>query len=236
MEIAPGLYSMSQVQGIYVHAFLVETEEELILVDTLNSTDAKEILAELERLGRTPADLTAIVLTHAHRAHLGGLAHLRTLTDAPVYIHEWEADIVAGERRQPCMTLRPYRPLRVWPGQIISRFVQHPPSKVDEYIADGDQIGPLQVVAAPGHTPGHVTFFWPERRALFAGDALVNYPSFDSGWPGYMLNLRQQERTLRDLAELEAEVLCVGHGDPVTTNGRVLMRDLVDRVNREGLP
>lgn len=236
MEIAPGLYSVSQSQGIFVHAFLVADGDGLYLVDTLHSTDASEILAELERIGKDVSDLTGIVLTHAHRAHLGGLATLRALCDAPVYCHEWEADIVAGERRQPCMTLRPMRPLRVWPGQIVSRFVRHPPSKADHFVDDGDRVGPLEVVHAPGHTPGHVVYYWPDRRALFAGDALVNYPRFDSGWPGFMLNLRQQERTIQRLATLEAELLCVGHGDPVTVGGPRQMGQLAERVKRRGLP
>lgn len=230
MEIAPGLHAISQRQGIFVHAFLVEDGDGFLLVDTLHSTNAKEILNRLKQLGKSARDLTGIVLTHAHRAHLGGLAHLQKLAGVPVYCHEWEADIVAGERRQPCMTLRPMRPYRTWPGQIVSRFVQHPPGRVDHFVTAGDQIGPLQVVSAPGHTPGHVTFYWPERRALFAGDALVNWPAFGSGWPGYVLNPRQQMQTLRNLAELEAEIFCVGHGDPVTINGTALLRGLVDNI------
>lgn len=228
MEIAPGLHSLTQRQGIYVHAFLVADGDGYLLVDTLHSTDAHVILDALKRLGKTARDLTGIVLTHAHRAHLGGLAALQTLTDAPTYCHEWEADIVAGERKQPCMTLRPTRPWRVWPGQVVSRFVKHPPARVDHFISGGDKVGPLEVVFAPGHTPGHLTFYWPERRALMAGDTMVTYPSFGTSWPGYVLNHKQQARTLRQLAELEADVLCVGHGEPVRVNGRGLLRGLVD--------
>src|SRR5690606_12629938 len=93
MEIAPGLHSLTQRQGIFVHAFLVADGDGYLLVDTLHSTDAHVILEALKRLGKTAQDLTGIVLTHAHRAHLGGLATLQTLTDAPIYCHEWEADI-----------------------------------------------------------------------------------------------------------------------------------------------
>ena len=50
---------------------------------------------------------------------------------------------------------------------------KHPPCDVDAYIHDGDRIGPLHVVHAPGHTPGHLAFYWPERRMLFCGDAVV---------------------------------------------------------------
>jgi glyoxylase-like metal-dependent hydrolase (beta-lactamase superfamily II) len=44
---------------------------------------------------------------------------------------------------------------------------KHPPCQIDEYIHEGDRIGPLHVVHAPGHTPGHLAFYWPAKRVLF---------------------------------------------------------------------
>ena len=43
--------------------------------------------------------LKHILLTHAHRSHLGGLSELKRMSGATVYAHEWEADIIAGERK-----------------------------------------------------------------------------------------------------------------------------------------
>src|SRR5581483_1695258 len=105
VEIAPGVFDLTSptrgyLKGGYVHAFLVLHDDELLLVDTLFDADAQVILDEIHRLGKTVGDLKHIVLTHAHRAHLGGLATLKRLSGARIYSNPWEADIVAGERVQ----------------------------------------------------------------------------------------------------------------------------------------
>ena len=72
MEIAPGIYSMTQRKGAYVHAFLLDDGDGLTLVDTLYDSDAHRILAELARIGKSVSDIKRIVMTHCHRSHLGG--------------------------------------------------------------------------------------------------------------------------------------------------------------------
>jgi glyoxylase-like metal-dependent hydrolase (beta-lactamase superfamily II) len=226
----PGIYPLQQRQGVYVHAFLIDpgaAADGLILIDTLYSEDAKIIFDAIATLGKTPADLKHIVLTHAHRAHMGGMAALQQASGAKVYCHPWEADIVEGDRRIQSTTLRPGYPVWLWPFQVASRFSHFRPVKVDKMLRDGSTIGPLQAVYAPGHTPGHLAFFWPERSALFAGDALVTLPEFGPGWFGFMLNERQNRVSLRRMSELNANWIGVGHGDPVTSGGADKLRQLV---------
>src|SRR5690242_14794113 len=91
LQIAPGVYSMSQEAGGHVHAFLLDDGGELTLIDTLFDSDARQILDVILKLGRTPKHLKNIVLTHGHRSHLGGLAALKRVSGATVYSHEWEA-------------------------------------------------------------------------------------------------------------------------------------------------
>jgi glyoxylase-like metal-dependent hydrolase (beta-lactamase superfamily II) len=226
-----GIHALQQQQGIHVHAFLLEgaADDGLVLLDTLFSEDAQIILDAIQTLGKTPTDLKHIVLTHAHRAHMGGLARLKELSGAKVYCHEWEADIVSGDRLIQQATLLPKRPYLTWPGQIAARFLRHTPCPVDQILVEGDHVGSLQVVAAPGHTPGHLAFFWPERHALFPGDALVNYPNFAEGWAGFMLNPRQNWASLHKLAELDIDYIGVGHGDPVVSDGLALLRRLISQ-------
>ncbi|MCD6029906.1 MAG: putative Zn-dependent hydrolase, glyoxylase, partial [Thermomicrobiales bacterium] len=82
MEIAKGIYSLGQRRGGHVHAFLIDDGHDLTLIDTLADDDARRVLAALRRLGRSPADVKNIVLTHGHRSHLGGLAALKRMTGA----------------------------------------------------------------------------------------------------------------------------------------------------------
>jgi glyoxylase-like metal-dependent hydrolase (beta-lactamase superfamily II) len=230
MQIAPGIHSMWQKNGAYVHAFLLDDGQGLTLVDTLFDTDAHRVLAELEAMGKTPKDIKHIIMTHAHRSHLGGLAVLHQLSGAPVYAHEWESDLINGEREAQQVSWLPHPPYRTWPLQIALNLGigHHPPVTVDNFIHDGDRIGPLTVVYAPGHSPGHLAFWWPERRALIAGDAVCTWPSFRLGWRGFTLNRKQHERSLHRLAELDSEVLCVGHGEPLSMGGAQQIRAALD--------
>ncbi len=226
MEVAPGIYSLWQRQGAYVHAFLLDDGAGLTLVDTLYDTDAGRILDQIAQIGKTPGDLKRIIMTHAHRSHLGGLARLKELSGAPVYAHEWEADLISGDRGAQQVSWLPHRPVRTYPLQIALNLGigKHPPVQVDHFIHDGDRLGPLRVVYAPGHSPGHLAFWWPERRALITGDAVCTWPAFQLGWLGFTLNLKQHMASLHRLAEFDAEVLCVGHGQPLQSGGAAQIR------------
>jgi glyoxylase-like metal-dependent hydrolase (beta-lactamase superfamily II) len=224
-EIAPGVHSLGHGKGGHVHAFLIEDAGELTLVDTLFENDGRLVLEQIDRLGRSVTDLKRIALTHGHRSHLGGLAALKRASGAKVYAHEWEADIVGGERRAQPIDVLP-KSLRLVPFQLGLRLdrPKHDPCPVDEVLAEGDAFGPLQVLQAAGHSPGHLAFLWPERRLLLAGDAIATWPSLCAGWPGFHLNLTQHRTTMRRLAALDAQIVGVGHGDPIT-------RDAADRVH-----
>ena len=103
---------------------------------------------------------------------------------------------------------------------------------MDEYIHEGDRIGPLTVLYAPGHSPGHLAFYWPERRALIAGDAVCTWPVFMLGWRGFMLNVRQHKASVRRLAELDSDIVLSGHGDPLPTNGAQRIRAALPGLDR----
>ena len=217
-ELADGVHSLGHGKGGHVRAFLLEDAGELTLVDTLFEDDAHLVLAAIRELGRSPRDLKRIVITHAHRSHLGGLAALKRESGARIYAHEWEADIVAGERRaQPVPLLPPWPPALI-PFRLGLRLnrPKHRPCPVDELVAEGDAVGPLRVLHADGHTPGHLAFSWPERGLLIAGDAIATWPSFGAGWPGFNLNPREAAASLRQLAAVDARIVGVGHGDPIT--------------------
>lgn len=238
MEIAPGVFDLTPptrgyLKGGYVHAFLIVQHDELILIDTLFDPDAQVILEQIRQLGKSVRDLKHIVLTHGHRAHLGGLAKLKELSGARVYAHAWEADIVAGERSQQGISLKPMKGIQVYPiiffGTLLGPLSNHIPAQVDVLIDEGAQIGALRVLHTPGHTPGHLAFYLPEQRALFTGDAFVTWPLLCPGWPNAMLNEKQSWASLRRLAAMDVEVIGVGHGNPITANGARIMRELAAR-------
>lgn len=247
MQISPGVYSIGRQTGRkaylggYSRAYLLDDEDTgLTLIDTLADADARLVLEQIGRLGKTVNDLRRILLTHAHRSHLMGLARLKTLSGATVYAHEWEADIVAGERKAQPVALGPLSPTSLLPMRVgLALGAKHPPCRVDEYLTDRKKVGPLTAIHTPGHTPGHCVFYWPERRALFTGDNIATWPKFSAGWPNFQLDDSQFRASLLRMAEAVREmepdhppvsIIGVSHGDPITRGASKRLGALLDGV------
>lgn len=232
MELAPGIRRLGGQSGGQVNAFLIEDGTDLTLIDTLYETDARLVHQEIRRLGRSISDLKRIVLTHAHRSHLGGLADLKRQSGATLYAHPWEADIIAGERKAQPVTILPRRPLRAYvPFQLglALGLGKHPPCRIDETLAEEDEIGGLRVLHTPGHTPGHLAFYSEEHAVLLSGDSIATWPRFEAGWPAFNLNPQQQRDSIRRLAALEPRKVGVGHGSPISEEAAERIHTLVER-------
>lgn len=233
MQIAPGLYCVGDKSGGYVRAFLVDDGNGLTLIDTLLDRNGALVTAELGAIGRQPADIKRIILTHAHQSHLGGLAALKKATGAAVYSHDWEADVIRGKRKvqvPKTTTLVPQKPYQIYALQVafVLGLRMPAPCEVDHYLKDGDHVGPLTVMHAPGHTPGTLAFYWPEKRVLIAGDIVCTWPAPALGWPQITLDNAQNRDSVGKLSDMTgAEIVCVGHGDPVIQGGAQVMKDLV---------
>ena len=141
-----------------VNAFLVQEDDGLTLIDTAISGSAKPILAAADDLG---APIVRIALTHAHGDHIGSLDALAAkLPDAEVLISSRDAILLAKD-----MTLQPGETGKLRGGYPGAK------TKPTRTFEDGEQIGSLDVIAAPGHTPGHVAFFDTRDGTLYCGDA-----------------------------------------------------------------
>jgi glyoxylase-like metal-dependent hydrolase (beta-lactamase superfamily II) len=207
------------------------------LIDTLFDTDGARIVQAIQQIGRKISDLRNIVITHAHRSHLGGLAALKKLSGAKVWAHEWESDIIAGNRKAQAISVIPQWPLRVYYLQLglALGFGSHPPCEVDAFVKEGDRVGPLQIMYTPGHSPGHLGFYWKERSTLFAGDALATWPDLSLGWPAFNLNKQQHRKSLLKIDDLAADIVAVGHGEPATGDQLEILRRLI-RSGRDHSP
>src|SRR5258708_21896169 len=128
-----GIRVMWQRKGGNVHAFLLDDPAGLPLFDTLFDTDAHRVFAEIRAMGKEVTDLKHIVISHAHRSHIGGLAALKKASGATVLAHAWEADIIAGDREAQRVPIRPQRPIAAYAPEYYLQFGaavgvgKHPP-------------------------------------------------------------------------------------------------------------
>lgn len=142
-----------------VNVYLVPEEDGLTLIDAAVPRAHKKILAAAARLG---APIRRIALTHAHGDHIGALDALAAaLPDAEVLISSRDARLLGKD-----MSLDPGEPQdKLRGGYPGSRTA---PTRTFE---PGERIGSLEILAAPGHTPGQVAFLDSRDRTLYCADA-----------------------------------------------------------------
>ncbi len=87
-------------------------------------------------------------------------------------------------------------------------------------VADGDVLdfgGGARTVHVPGHTDGSIAVHLPHHGVLFTGDAVAVSPVDGEVMLGvFNVDRDRAVDSFRKLADLDAEVACFGHGDPVT--------------------
>jgi glyoxylase-like metal-dependent hydrolase (beta-lactamase superfamily II) len=214
-RVVPGVVQVSRGP---INAFLIEADH-LTLVDAGYPSSEAGILRAVRALGRQPADVRDILVTHAHPDHVGGLAAIKAATGAEVWAHESEAAAIRRGSVPMTMTATP----ELLPGTVFRLFVPRgtasfAAAEVEHMVADGDVLpvaGGIQGVHVPGHTAGHLVFLWPRHGGvLFVGDAAANLAGLGLSF-GYD-DHGEGRRSLAKIASLEFAAACFGHGSPIT--------------------
>lgn len=212
-QVAPGFW---QVSLGFVNAFLVDTDDGLILIDTGIAESAPLILDAVREIGRTPGDLREILVTHCHSDHAGSLAELKRVSGASATMHRLDAAMV----RQG-VAIRPMTPAPGIFNAIVCRFLLPSapktvaPAEVEHEVADGEKTaGGFRAIHVPGHCAGQLAFLWPRHGGvLIAADAAANV--FGLKLSPLYEDLEDGLRSLAKLSTLDFEIACFGHGKPI---------------------
>lgn len=174
-----------------------------------------EVHRILELLGRHRLTVKAIVSTHAHIDHVGGLSKLAQYTGAPILMHRDDLPLYQGMEVQAAFL-----------GMATPEITE-----VDQLLKEGDALrwGSFQanVIHTPGHTPGSVSLYLPKDSGaiaiptprLFAGDTLfAGSIGRTDLWGGSMEQISESLRG--KLMQLPDDTIVhPGHG-PLTSIGQ----------------
>ena len=185
----------------------------------------------LGELGRSPSDVEALVLTHAHFDHVGFAERARKELGVPVHVHESDAALTMHpwrydhERPRLPYFLTQVKALPIVASLLRNRAFFPPPIKeVRRYGDEGtlDVPGRPRVVPCPGHTQGHCALWLEDRGVLLAGDAFVMLDPYTARTGPRIVaraataDVDRNRRTLDALTATGAQTVLTGHGEPWT--------------------
>jgi glyoxylase-like metal-dependent hydrolase (beta-lactamase superfamily II) len=198
-----------------------------VLVDAGMPKCGPEILSVIENRFGKENKPSAVLLTHGHFDHVGGLQHLLEKWDVPVYAHPLEFPYLSGQQEYP-------KPDPSVEGGLLAKvaFI-YPTDPIDIQ----NKLHPLppdhslpflpgwEWVPTPGHSPGHVSFFRREDRVLISGDAFITVKQDSlykvllqkeeiNGPPRYLTTDWQLAwDSVRQLNSLHPNLVIPGHGN-----------------------
>ncbi|MCK9440684.1 MAG: MBL fold metallo-hydrolase [Methanothrix sp.] len=149
----------------FVYAYLIYGQD-ICLIDSGVAGSEKIILEYLKSTGRSPQEISTLILTHAHPDHIGASAAIKRISGCTVAAHAaektWIEDVDLQAKERPV------------PGffSLVGGSVQ-----VDRTLQEGDILHlagglTLQVLHTPGHSPGSISLWLAEDGALFSADAV----------------------------------------------------------------
>ncbi|MGA2977811.1 MAG: MBL fold metallo-hydrolase [Spirochaetia bacterium] len=224
MELNSGIHKVDGVRG--ANCYLVPAADGLYLIDTGMPGNAQKIIHYLKEIGKNEKNLHMILLTHSDMDHSGSAAELKRRTGAKLAIHEGDAPSLSGEKE-----LKKVKGVLGLLLRIMGKFMKFEKVAADVVLKDGEKVGPLTVIATPGHTEGSVSFFSEAIRTLFVGDALrTTKDGSPTMSPKIMtLDMDKAWESAETISKLTFDVMLPGHGEPVLQSAVDRVRQLVQK-------
>jgi len=224
-EVAHDVYRVSSGR---VNCYLVREGMALTLIDSGLPKHWGGIVTACTSLGLSLSAVDTVLLTHVHTDHAGSAARLHAHNDATVRLHAGDAELTDGRtHRKNERGILPYlwRPTALATLWELAAGGGLRMDAITSYttVTDGETLdvpGRPTALHVPGHTQGSVAFVLADRDVCFSGDALVTWnlltgrrgPQLLAS--GFMEDSRMAMKSLSRIAEVKANFLLPGHGEP----------------------
>lgn len=176
MQIASGLF---RVGSPIVNSYLIVDSDGVTIIDAGLPRYWRLLQAELAAIGKSLADVRALILTHGDTDHIGFAARLNRETGIVAYIHEADIDRARLKVKKPNSG---WGPVKIGPTLGFLWYsarqggLRIKPATELQTVSDDtllDVPGSPRIIHTPGHTPGSIAVHVPSVDALFFGDAMT---------------------------------------------------------------
>ena len=218
-------------------SYLVLRGEEVILVDSGIDPDGEDVREGLDAVGRSAADVRAILLTHWHNDHSSGAAVIAAESGARVYYHEAADERMT--RRTRARGLRGAIGAKIpgagfWaPFKGLFELAPTQAVAATAFVADGEVVeDDFLVIETPGHSEGHLSYLYRPERVLFVGDALAvagDHVSFMSRF--LTQDIEAARASMIRCLEVDAAAICPGHRHPLIAPDRRHREEMIRSVS-----
>jgi len=230
-NVQPGLWRIVFHLPTSTNCWLFQESDGLTMVDAGCPWNAGTILNTIRQVD---VPLKRIVITHAHPDHAGAAAQVARETGAIVYAHASEVPYLKGNGS-----------IADSAGSVISSNLHKaaqslgllaPPVIGDvKPLTDGDCVGGLRVIHVPGHTPGSISLWAEDEKALFIGDNASNrMHRLHINWSWFTLDFDVLQASFERYHDYPAKMLLVGHGYVHRSHDAV--QDLIQSIPKRRLP
>lgn len=185
------------------NCYLLQAEEELILIDTGAPSYTDSMLWEVKNAGLDPDRITRIINTHCHADHIGGNSLLKEKFNPGLFAHLLDAPHIQKPDE--------YTARSMVEGELRGTKV----TPIDEgFRIDGTNFKALHT---PGHTLGSLCLYDPAAEILISGDTVFAQGFGRTDLPGG--NMSNLQASLKKLSELDVRLLLPGHGEHLERRG-----------------
>ena len=216
LEIQSSFQGMEQV----VYPVLMQNDDSLVLLDCGYINSLVTLEEAVHKAGFALQGITHLLLTHHDHDHMGNAAEIKAkYPNVKIAASALEEPYISGKRKslrleqaERMQELLP--PEQKSFGEAFCDVLRRvKPLNVDIIVNDGDHFAGCDVIATPGHTPGHISLYLPKQKTVITGDAMA----LEDGVPvianlQFTLDMSTAKKSMDKLLSLDANTYICYHG------------------------